>query len=97
MIHIGIMIVDVPDVRAMFFSRKFASMLGGTLEMDLSFIEFPLKNGTIGRLLNEPVTETHVQEANLPIKSGKAHDEILQTLHKYSPEDMPFATEKDFD
>jgi hypothetical protein len=96
-IHIDIMIVDVPDVWGMLLSRKFASMLGGTLEMDLSFIEFPLKNETIGRLLNEPVTETHVQEVSPSVKSDKAHDKIIQTLHEYSPEDMPFATEKDFD
>jgi hypothetical protein len=96
-IHIDIVIVDVPDVWGMLLSRKFASMLGGTLEMDLSFIEFPLKNETIGCLLNEPVTETHVQEVSPSVKSDKAHDKIIQTLHEYSPEDMPFATEKDFD
>jgi hypothetical protein len=96
-IHIEIVIVDIVDVWGMLLSRKFASMLGGTLEMDLSFIEFPLKNGTIGHLLNEPVTETHVQEVNLPIKSDKAHDKIIQTLHEYSPEVMPFTTKKDFD
>jgi hypothetical protein len=76
-IHIDIVIVDVPYVWGMLLSRKFSSMLGGTLEMDLYFIEFPLKNGTIGRLLNELVTETHVQEANLPVKGDKAHDEII--------------------
>jgi hypothetical protein len=91
-IHIGIMIVDIPDVWVMLLSRNFTSLLGGTLEMDLSFIEFSLKNGIIGHLLNEQVTETHVQEANRPIKNEKMHDEIIQTLHKYSPEDMPFTT-----
>jgi hypothetical protein len=81
----------------MLLSRKFASLLGGTLEMDLSFIELPLKDGIIGHLLNEQVTETHVQEANRPVKNDKMHDEIIQTLHKYSPKDMPFVTEEDFD
>jgi hypothetical protein len=70
-IHIDIVIVDVPDMWGMLLSRKFSSMLGGTLEMDLSFIELPLKNGVIGRLLNEPVTKTHVQEANHPVKNDK--------------------------
>jgi hypothetical protein len=96
-IHLDIMIVYVPYVWGMLLSRKFSSMLGDTLKMDLSFIELPLKDEIIGRLLNEPVTETHVQEANHPVKSDKAHDEIIQTLHKFSPEDMPFATEEDFD
>jgi hypothetical protein len=95
-IHIDIVIVDVPYVWGMLLSRKFASLLGGTLEMDLSFIELPLKNGIIDRLVNEQVTETHVQEANRPIKNDKMHDEIIQTLHKYSPEDMPFATKEYF-
>jgi hypothetical protein len=96
-IHVDIMIINVPDVWGMLLSRKFASMLGGTLEMDLSFVELPLKDGIIGCLLNEPVTETHVKEANHSVKSDKAHDEIIQTLHKFSPEDMPFSTEEDFD
>ena len=77
LIHIDIMIVDVPDVWGMLLSRKFASMLGGTLKMDLSFIELPLKYGIIGRLLNEQVIETHVQEANRPVKNDKMHDEII--------------------
>ena len=96
-IHIDIVIVDIPDVWGMLLSRKFASMLGGTLEMDLSFIEFTLKDGIIGRLLNEPVTETHVQETNHQVKSDKAHFEVIQTLHKFSPKDMPFATKEDLD
>ena len=96
-IHTDIVVVDVQDVWGMLLSRKFSSMLGDNLEMDLSFIELPLKDGIIGCLLNEPVAKTHVQEDNHPVKNDKSHDEIIQTLHKYSPEDMPFATEEDFD
>ena len=43
------------------------------------------------------MTETHVQDVSPLVKSDKAHDKIIQTLHEYSPEDMPFAIEKDFD
>jgi hypothetical protein len=96
-VHIDIVIVDVPDVWGMLLSRNIASMFGGTLEMDLIFVELPLKDGVIGHLLNVPVTENHVQEIDHPVKNDKAHDEIIQTLHKYSPEDMPFTTEEDFD
>jgi hypothetical protein len=67
--------------------------LGGTLEIDLTYVNIPLKDGTIGHLQNVPVTTTHVQEPNVSNKYDKAHDEIIETLHKYSPEDMPFATE----
>jgi hypothetical protein len=46
-IHMDIVVVDVPDVWGMLLSRKFAAMLGGTLEMDLTYINVPMKNGTI--------------------------------------------------
>lgn len=92
-VHIDIMVVDVPDVWGMLLSRKFATMLGGTLEMDFTFLQLPLKNGTIGRLLNMPITGDHVQDITNPINNDKAQDEIIQTLQKYSLEDMPFAME----
>jgi hypothetical protein len=60
-IHIDIEVVDVPDMWGMLLSRKFASMLGGTLEMDLTYVNIPLKNGTTGRLPNVPMTTNHVQ------------------------------------
>ena len=43
-VHIDIVVVDVPDVWGMLLSRKFGAMLGGTLEMDLTFFQLPLKN-----------------------------------------------------
>jgi hypothetical protein len=67
----------------MLLSRKFASKLGGTLEMDLTYVNIPLKNGTIGRRQNVPMTTTHVQEPDESIKDDNAHDETKQTLHKY--------------
>jgi hypothetical protein len=93
-IHIDIVVVDIPDVWGMLLSREFASMLGGTLEMDLTYVNIPLNNGTIGCLPNMPMTRTHVQETSDPIK---AHEQIMESLPKFSPEDMPFATEEDFD
>jgi hypothetical protein len=96
-VHIDIVVVDVPDVWGMLLSRKFVAMLGGTLEMDLTFLELPLKNGTIGRLLNVPITGDHMQDITHPVNNNKAQNEMIQTFQKYSPEDMPFATEEDFD
>jgi hypothetical protein len=96
-VHIDIVVVDVPDVWGMLLSRKFASMLGGTLEMDLTYVNIPLKNGTTGCLPNVPMTTTHVQEASDPIKDDKAHEKIMESLPEFSPNDMPFATEEDFD
>jgi hypothetical protein len=41
-IHMDIVVVDVLDVSGMLLSRKFAAMLGGTLEMDLTYINVPM-------------------------------------------------------
>jgi hypothetical protein len=65
--------------------------------MDLTYVNIPLKDGTIGRFPNVPVTTTHVQEPSNPNKDDKAHDQIIQSLHEFSSNDMPFATEEDFD
>jgi hypothetical protein len=97
MVHVDIVVVDVPDVWGMLLSRKFGAMLGGTLEMDLTFLQLPLKNGTVGHLPNVPITGDHVQDITHPVDNDKAQNEMIQTLQKYSPEDMPFATEEDFD
>jgi hypothetical protein len=96
-IHMDIVVVDVPDVWGMLFSRKFASMLGGTLEMDLTYENIPLNNGTIGRVPNVPMTRTHVQENGNPIKDDKAHKKIMKSLPEFSPQDMPFAAKENFD
>jgi hypothetical protein len=65
--------------------------------MDLTYVNIPLKDGTTGRLPNVPMTTTHVQEASNPNKDDKAHEQIMEILPKFSPNDMPFATEEDFD
>jgi hypothetical protein len=46
-IHMDIVVVDVPDVWGMLLSRNFVAMLGGTLEMDLTYINVPMNDGTI--------------------------------------------------
>jgi hypothetical protein len=94
-VYIDIIVVDVPDVWGMLLSRKFGAMIGGSLEMDLTFLRLPLKDGTSGRLLNVPLTETHVHDV-VPAKNEQQKD-VIQTLQDYSPEDMPFTTEEEFD
>ena len=46
-IHMDIVVVDVLDVWGMLLSRKFFAMLGGTLEMDLTYINVPKNDRTI--------------------------------------------------
>jgi hypothetical protein len=96
-IHIDIIVVDVPDVWGMLLSRKFGEMIGGSLEMDLTFLRLPLKYGTTERLLNVPITGNHVQDIVPPINDNKAQKDVIQTLQEYSPEDMLFAIEEEFD
>jgi hypothetical protein len=79
----------------MLLSRKFGAMIGRSLEMDLTFLRLPLKDGTTGRLLNVPITGTHVQEVDPSV--NEAQKDAIQTLQEYSPEDIPFSTEEDFD
>jgi hypothetical protein len=96
-VHIDIVVVDVPDVWGMLLSRKFGTMIGGSLEMDLTFLRLPLKDGMVGHLLNVPITGDHVQDIVHPVNNDKTQNNMIQTLQKYSLEDMPFATEEDFD
>jgi hypothetical protein len=79
-----IVVVDIPYMWGMLLSRKFSSELGGTLEMDLTCMNIPLKYGTIGHLQNVTVTTTHVQEPSESIKDEKTHDETIQIPHEYS-------------
>jgi hypothetical protein len=94
-IHIDIVIVDVPDVWGMLFSRKFVSMLGGTLDMELTYVNLLLKNGIIRRLPNVPINNTHVQETSHPIKNKKAHKQVMGNLPKFSPKYVPFVEKED--
>jgi hypothetical protein len=46
-----------------------------------------LKEGTIGRIQNVPVTTTYVQKPSDSIKDDKAREKIGPTPHKYSPKE----------
>jgi hypothetical protein len=96
-VHIDIVVFDVPNVWGMLLSTNFVAMLGGTLDMDLMFLQLPLKNGTIRCLLNVPIIRDHLQDITHPVNNNKEQDEMIKTLQKYSPEDMPFATKEEFD
>jgi hypothetical protein len=95
-IHIGIVVVYVLDVWGMLLSKKFVAMLGGNLEMDLTYINVHMKDGTISHLPNVPMTKIHVQEISDHIKANKAHEQIIEGLPEFSPDGMPFAKEKYF-
>jgi hypothetical protein len=54
-----------------------------------------LKDGTTGRLLNVSITRNHVQDVVPSV--NEVQKDVIQTLQEYSPEDMPFVAEEDFD
>jgi hypothetical protein len=96
-IHMDIVVVDVPDVWGRLLSREFVAMMGGTLEMDLTYINVPMNNGTISHLPNVPMTKIHVQEINDHIEVDETHESIIENLPEFSLDDMHSSTEEDFD
>jgi hypothetical protein len=96
-IYMDILVVDVPYVWGILLSIIFFAMLGGTLDMELTYINVPMNDGTIIHLLNEPMTKIHVREIIDHIQTNEAHETIIESLPEFSPNDMPFAIEEDFD
>ena len=84
-VHIDIIVVDVPHVWGMLLSRMFGVMIGGSLEMDLTFLRLPLRYGMIGCLLNVPITGNHVHDIFPPINDDKVQSDVIQALQEYSP------------
>lgn len=50
MITMEIVVIDVPDAWGMLLSRKWATDLGGSLQMNLTYAIIPNSEGTIVRL-----------------------------------------------
>jgi hypothetical protein len=96
-IHIDIVVVDVLDVWGMLLSRKFVAMLGGTLEMDFTYINVIMNYGTISHLLNVLMNKVHMQEIGDDIGTNKTHELIKESPLVFSLDDMPFSIEEEFD
>jgi hypothetical protein len=96
-IYMDILVVDVPYVWGILLSIIFFAMLGGTLDMELTYINVPMNDGTIGHLPNVPMTKIHVREITNHIKTNEEHEPIIKSLSEFSLDDMPFATMEDFD
>jgi hypothetical protein len=91
-IHMDTVVMDVPNVWGMVLSRKFVAMLGGILEMDLTYINVPMENGTIECLPNVPMAKAHVQEINNDTKINETHEPIKENLPIFSLEYLPFTS-----
>jgi hypothetical protein len=92
-----IVVLYFPNVLGMLLSRKFVAMLGGSLDLDLTYINVPINNGKISRVPNVPMNKIHVQEIGDDIETNETHEPIKESLPGFSPVDIPFAIEEDFD
>jgi hypothetical protein len=91
-IHMDVVVVYEPDVWGMILSRKFVAMLGGTLEMDLTYINVPMKYGNFAHLPNMPMAKPHVKYIDNDTKISETHEPIKEILPMFSPEDFIFTT-----
>ena len=57
-----IVVVDLPPSYRMLLSRNFATSLGGTIQMDLSYTSIPNLKGCLVRILREPKKPIHVEK-----------------------------------
>ena len=69
----------------------------GSLLWDLTYINVPIKNGTIQCLPNMSMDKSHVQEIYNDAETSVTHESIKENLPIFSPEDLPFTLEEYFD
>lgn len=56
------MVVDIPDIWGILLSRKWAAILGGTLQMGLSYATVIIGDEAHVFQYNQPMTRDHVEE-----------------------------------
>ena len=62
-----VVVIDVPDAWGMLLSRGWGAMLGGTLQMDLSYATIPTADNTFVTLHGEPERKYHVEDPQDPM------------------------------
>jgi hypothetical protein len=77
MIEMDIVVIDVPDLWGMLLNRKAAADLGGSLQMDLSYVTHPTPDGSTFKLTREVYRKYHVEDPKNPINELKYDDEGL--------------------
>lgn len=63
----SIVVIDVPDVSAMFLSRNWVVSIGGNIQIDISFATIPTSKGTFVTLYREPTIRYQVEDPNDPL------------------------------
>jgi hypothetical protein len=96
-----IVVVDIPDIWGMLLSRKFVAILGGTLQMDLSYATIPIGDETYAHIPNQPMTRDHVEEIDIDPENDDPLEEFLEEFMdsppEFFPDDLPFTQEDDID
>ena len=60
-INMNVLVLDIPDTWGILLPREWATKLGGSIWMDLSYVTIPIGENTSYKLMNEnPMTE-HVE------------------------------------
>lgn len=88
-------VVYVPVVWGILFTRNFVATLGSTLHMDLTSLNIRKDDGTYSDLLNMTMKKYHVEEIDIESET-KEPPEVEEPLLEFFPDDFPFTIEKYF-
>jgi hypothetical protein len=73
-IEMDIVVIDVLDAWGMFLSRKTTADLGGSIQMDLTYVTIPTPDGAMFRLNKELERKYHVEDTKKPINEFVYHE-----------------------
>ena len=57
----NVLVIDIPDVWGMLLSREWATKLGGSIQLDLTYAAIPINKTVSIKLINEPPMIEHVE------------------------------------
>jgi hypothetical protein len=80
----NIVVTHVLDVWGMLLSRNFVAILGGTLQMDLTYGTIPMDDETYSHLPNLPMARNHVEGIDLDPDIEDPLEDFPENF-KYSP------------
>lgn len=72
-----IVVIDVPDAWGMILSRKWATDLGGSIQMDLSYTTIPTSENTFATLHHEQMRRYHVKDPQDPMNELVCYEEDM--------------------
>jgi hypothetical protein len=61
-----VMVVDIPITYGIFLSRKYTTLFGGSLQMDLSYVIIPISNFEMVKIYRDPFVKYHVEDPKEP-------------------------------